>query len=210
MVDKDKDAVDKGALVNVTAALEALAESEKVDDTSLATISSIVENLNENTQKAILDLPAMQSIIQKVQESVAPADVKPGEYMTVGMFQFKKPYTKSDLVKVWGEEERWIAPRTEVVVTPGGWQFRLTEGIIYDIPRDVDRTAIPEGHGYKLPKIVIQIIEDSRLAMRQNKREQESERGFGAGVKFLGTGWAGKDNIVAAANDSPHPEPTTE
>ena len=205
---EEKQGVDEGALTNVAAALEALAESEKIDDTALSTISSVVENLNERTQKAILDLPAMQSIIQKVQESTAPADVKPGEYVQVGMFTFKKPYAKGDLYTVWGTEERFIAPKTEVVVTPGGWVFRLNEGIIYDIPRDVDMSAIPEGHGYQLPKVVIQIIADSRQTMRQNKRDTESERGFAAGVKFLGTGWAGKDNVVADAANAQHPAPT--
>lgn len=208
MPNQKEDKVDGVALTNVSAALEALAESEKIDDTALATISSVVENLNENTQKAILNLPAMQTILQKAQENVAPADVKPGEYVQVGMFTFKKPYTLEDVYVKWGTEERFIAPRTETVVSPGGWIFRLNEGIVYDIPRDVDMSAVPEGHGYKLPRVVPQIIEDSRAAMRQMKRDTETERGFGAGVKFLQTGWAGKDSVVAAASNEPHPEPT--
>jgi len=207
---EQKETVDTGALTAVAAALEALAESEKVDESALSTISSVVENLNENTQKAILDLPAMQAIIQKVQETAAPKDVKPGEYVQVGMFTFKKPYTLSDLFKVWGTENKFIAPKTEVIVTPGGWQFRLTEGVVYDIPRDVDPSAIPENHGYVLPKIVVQIIQDSRETLRLTKKETESERGFGAGVKFLQTGWAGKENVVAAADAANHPAPTVD
>lgn len=200
--------VDKSALTAVAAALESLAESEAVDDKALATVSGLVENLNENTQKAILDLPAMQAIIQKVAETSAPKDVKPGEYAQVGMFTFKRPYSMSDLFTKWGVEPRFMAPKTEVVITPGGWQFRLTEGIIYDIPRDVAPEAIPEGHGYVLPKIVVSIIEDSRQALRANKRDTEGPHGFGAGVKFLGTGWAGKDSVVQAADSQNHPEPT--
>lgn len=207
---KAEEAVDGDALTTVTAALQSLADSEKIDDTALAKISSVVENLNESTQKAILDLPAMQAIIQKVQESAVAPDVQPGDYVKVGMFTFKKPYSMGDLFKVWGTEERFIAPRTEVVVTPGGWQFRLSEGIIYDIPRDVVMEAIPEGHGYVLPKVVAQILAEKAQTIRQTRRDTEGERGFGAGVKFLGTGWAGKDSIVTASDRDAHPTPTSE
>lgn len=208
VVDKKEEAVDGDALTAVSAALQTLVDSEKVDDKALAGISSVVENLNEKTQKAILDLPAMQAVIQKVQESVVSADIEPGEYTQVGMFTFKKPYSLSDLYRVWGTEERFLAPRTQVVVTPGGWVFRLNEAITYDIPRDVVQEAVPEGHGYQLPRVVIQIINDSAQTFRATKRDTESERGFGAGVKFLGTGWAGKDSVVSAANAEGHQAPT--
>lgn len=194
-----KEPVNKEALTAVNAALEALAESEKVDENELESISVTVEKMNESTQRAILDLPVMQRLIEKAQ-AATEGSARPGTIKKVGLFEMKVPYTLESLYEIWGVEERYVYNKlfgNEMpVVTPGGWQFRLTDGMVYDTPRGTPPEKIPEEHGYQLPKIVIQILEDSRAARRATRKETEREAGFGMGVKFLQSGWAGKETVI--------------
>ena len=204
MVDKQQE-VDRSAVTDLSAALERLVQEDKVDETALKEIDKVVSSLNDKTKAAIMDLPIIQTLVQsaKVDDSV------PGSVIQQGIFSRKVPYSKNQVYEKWGVEESFTAPETIPVITPGGWVFRLREGVTYDIPRGTPAEQIPEDHGYQLPKIVISILRDRAAALRQKRRETE-ERPFGQGVTFLQTGWAGKAQEIAAADAGRHPEPTTE
>lgn len=194
MAEKEQT-VDKSAVTELGAALSRLVDEDKVDESALAEINSVVENLNEKTKAAIMDLPIIQKIVELTQ---AGESAIPGSVIAQGMFSRKIPYSKNDLYAKWGANPSFTCPETIVVITPGGWAFRLREGVTYDIPRGVAPEKVPEDHGYQLPNIVISILNDRMMTLRQNRRETE-ERPFGQGVQFLQTGWAGKDQEIAAA-----------
>lgn len=197
----NEEAVDETKLTALSAALEALAEEDKVDDGVLEAVESTLSGLNENTQRAVLNLPAIQRLIEKAQEQDT-REVPPGTIIGSGLTAYKKPWTLNDIYAL-GIEERyvynkWMPHETPIVF--GGFNFYLTDGVIYDQPRSVAPQDLPEGHGYQLPKIVIEILETARNQRRAATRETE-RKPFGMGVNFLETGWGGKDLAIGAPID---------
>lgn len=207
MVDKN-EAVDRSAVTELGAALERLVSEDKVDDSAIGEINAVVENLNEKTKAAILDLPVIQKIIEQ-RAATENGTVEPGSIVQMGMFSRKVPYSKAQVYQKWGVAASYVAPETITVVTPGGWHFRLREGVIYDMPLSTPAEKMPEDHGYQLPNIVLGIMADRATAFRVLRRETELHE-FGQGVKFLQTGWAGKDQEIAVSAAAAHPTPTTE
>ena len=197
---KDDEEVQKDALDKVTEALQTLVDAEAIDLKVLQTLDTMIGGLNENTQRAILDLEVMQRLFERAAET-DKSDAKPGSLVGSGLAAFKKPYSMNDVYAVWGVEDRYVYNKLAInempVVTPGGWQFILRDGVIYDIPRGTPAEKIPENHGYQLPKIVVQILEDSREQRRLMKRDTEQGKPFGMGVRYLQSGWAGKDLAIA-------------
>lgn len=192
-----EEAVDQTKLTALNAALEALAEEEKVDETALEAVEKVLGDLNENTQRAVLNLPAIQRLIEKAAEQASP-DVPAGSIIGTGLTAFKKPWSLNDIYAM-GIEERYVYNKWMPFETPvvfGGFSFYLTDGVIYDQPRTVAPQDIPEGHGYQLPKVVIDILEQARNHRRTAVRETEKKK-FGMGVEFLQTGWAGKDLAIS-------------
>ena len=210
MADKpvnEKEEVQAEALTAVNAALESLAAADKVDDAALESIDGALQGMNESTRRAVLDLPAFQSIIAKAAEQ-AQGSNEPGSYKQVGAFTMKVPYTVADLYRIWGTVENYVHVGKNTVVTPGGWTFYLNDGIQYDIPRNTPMEKIPEGHGIVLPGIVIQILNESRAATREARRETDTGAFFGQGVRFIGPGWAGKETVIREPVVVPADTPT--
>lgn len=194
----NEEAVDQTKLTALNAALEALAEEEKVDESALATVEGVLADLNENTQRAVLNLPAIQKLIEKAAEQDT-REVPAGTIIGQGLTAYKKPWTLNDIYAL-GVEERYVYNKWMPYETPivfGGFNFYLTDGVIYDQPRTVAPQDVPEGHGYQIPKVVIEILEQARNQRRVNLRETE-RKPFGMGVRFLETGWAGKDLVIGA------------
>jgi hypothetical protein len=202
MMEKSKQSkaeeVNTEALTNVEAALTTLIESEKVDEGAVEKISSLVAGLNEKTQAAIVDTPAFQAMLGKVAEKSTGA-AEPGSYRKVGAYNIKVPYTQEDVYTKTGEVERFVPVGNHKVIF-GGWTYLVHDGIIYDQPRDLPAEKMPEGHGYRVPGIVPYIIEQQREEYRRIRRETQ-EKEFGMGVKWLETGWPGKDTAIAQEND---------
>lgn len=205
MTGKD-ETVDQSAVTQLGAALERLVDEDKVDDKAIDEVNGIVEKLNDKTKAAIMDLPVIQRLVEAQAAKSAEGNV-PGTVISQGMFSRKLPYSKRDLYNVWPAVASFTSPETIDVVTPGGWVFKLKQGITYDVPVGTPMAEVPEDHGYQLPSIVVGILADRARDTRQNRRETEL-RPFGQGVTFLQTGWAGKNDEVANAAAAGHPEPT--
>lgn len=193
--DENATAPDAGGEFNdAIKVLEKVRDAEVLDESLLEELDTKVSALSKEGQRRFAELPVVQKILERAGED-AMGTQEPGTIRRVGSgdmpFAFKVPYSLEAVYKTWPLVD-FIADADYTVVTPGGWVFRLHEDIIYDTPLD---EKCREGHGYKLPSIVVSIINDSKATLRDNRRETQRDQAFGMGVKFIGDGWAGKDNL---------------
>lgn len=193
---KSVDSPEEGvAFDEAIEALKKMKQAEVVDERLLGELNVALAQLSDDGQRKFADLPIMQKIAERASED-AIGTREPGATVRVGgnkglSFSFKVPYSLNDVYEKWPPTESFIPDKDETVISPGGWVFKLHEGIIYDTPRGED---CPEDHGYQLPCIVIDILNQAKATMRQNKRDTERNP-FGLGVRFLETGWAGKEAV---------------
>jgi hypothetical protein len=179
------------------AVLAKMKTAKTIDAKLLTELNDVLGTLSPDAQRAFLDLPVVQSITERASDDAAGKG-EPGSVKRVGgnlAFAFKVPYSLNDLYEKWPpSDEPFIPDKDETVITPGGWVFRLKEGMIYDIPQGEE---CPEDHAYKLPCIVVGILRDAKTTLRANKRETEKSA-FGMGVRHLEVGWAGKAEVQAS------------
>ena len=174
------------------AVLGKIKEAEKLDDSLLEELDAAVGKLSAEGQRRFSELPVIQQIVERAGED---SSGEPGTTKRIGPgdqpFSFKVPYSQEFLRRKWPPVD-FIADQDYTIVTPGGWVFRLHEDVIYDTPAG---EKVQDGHGYQLPNIVVGIINDSKATLRENRRETQRDAAFGMGVKYIGPGWAGKDNM---------------
>lgn len=175
------------------ATLEKIRDAEVLDETLLEELNDSVSKLSEEGQRKFAEMPIIQRILERAGEE---STGEPGTVKRVGPgdspYSFKVPYSLPAVYEKWPVVEEFIADTDYTIVVPGGWVFKLHEDIIYDTPIG---GKCAEGHGYRLPCIVVGIIRDMKAALRDNRRETQRELAFGMGVKYIGEGWAGKDNM---------------
>lgn len=196
-VEKSVDSPEEGeAFDEAIEALKKMKQAEVVDEELLGELNVALVKLSDDGQRKFMDLPIMQMIAERASED-AVGTREPGATVRVGgnkglSFSFKVPYSLNDVYEKWPPVKSFIPDNDQTVVVPGGWVFKLHEGIIYDTPRGAE--SCPEDHGYQLPCIVIDILAQAKATLRQNKRDTEKNP-FGLGVRFLETGWAGKEAV---------------
>jgi len=186
---EDAEAFDEA--INV---LKTMKQAEVIDEEILGDLNRALAKLSADGQRKFMDLAIVQRIVDKVASESEDGVREPGSVIQIGeAFSFKVPYGLTGIYKKWPVVASYMADANYTVVTPGGWVFKLTEGVIYDIEQGKE---CPPDHGYCLPSIVPYIIQTMKEDMVRSKRE--TERGpFGLGVRFLETGWAGKDEAIA-------------
>jgi len=195
MVKKTEETSDAEAFDGAIAALSKMKDSAVVDEALLGELAASLEKLSPEAYRRFMDLPIVQLITERAGEA-AMDKAEPGQEIRVGggdlPFSYKVPYSQEAMRRKWPPVLEFVADADYTIVVPGGWVFKLHRDIIYDVPLGKE---CPEGHGYQLPSIVVGIIRDSKLAARDNRRETEGAP-FGMGVKFTGTGWAGKAEVA--------------
>lgn len=190
----EKTPAKEDAFDDAIETLQRMKQAEVIDEKILDELNESLAGLSDEGRSKFMDLPVVQKILERASND-AVGTKTPGTVVRIGGemgFSFKVPYSLKDVYEKWPVVDSYVPDSNHTVVTPGGWVFRLTEGLIYDIPQG---EPCPEDHGYKLPCIVVDIINQSKIAARAKKRETET-RPFGMGVQFLETGWAGKAEVA--------------
>jgi len=185
---------NEGAFDEAINVLKQMKEAEVIDEEILGDLNRALAKLSADGQRKFMDLAIVQRIVDKAANESEGGPREPGTIHSVGeAFSFKVPYGLTGIYKKWPPVDSYMADADYTVVTPGGWVFKLKEGMIYDIPQGKE---CPPDHGYRLPCIVTSIIQTMKEDMMAAKRE--TERGpFGLGVRHLSVGWAGKDEAIA-------------
>lgn len=157
--------------------LRKLQKADEVDQAMLDKLTALFENLSDSAKKAFMDMPIVQSISERL--ITAPdLEAPPGSYIKRGPFQMKVPWRPTDLDQ-FPKVEFYSNEREQVI-----WN-----GIPFVF--EADKT-------YQIPQPVYEVILHKREAIRE-QRELE-RRGFNNGVRFLQTGWAGKQAVDAQHN----------
>jgi len=174
--------------------LKTMKEAEVIDEEILGDLNRALAKLSTDGQRKFMDLAIVQKIVDKVAGESEGGSREPGSVVQIGdAFSFKVPYNLGGIYKKWPVVDSYIADADYTVVVPGGWVFKLREGMIYDIEQGKE---CPPDHGYRLPNIVPYIIQQMKQDTMAAKRATERQP-FGLGVRFLGTGWAGKEGAIA-------------
>lgn len=165
--------------------LREITEADNIDFDKLEELSASLDGLSDGAKKAFYDLPQVQNMLERMGEAEGEeGENQPGSYRQVGSFNVKVPWKMTDLEDF---PKKSYMPSKREQYTWNGIKFIFEQDVEYEVPEPV----------YKLIMT---------LRAGAAKARNAEKTGIGnMGVKFLGTGWPGKE-IMDAIADGRQPE----